>query len=133
VASRAHASARAQGYTPTERSDSGGNPHREHCVRSATQRRGSLGRRVLRISGKSGTWRTKDGKFSGTTTYNTDGTAQTTGNFGDFTEDTGVWSIRGDKLCATWKKVRGGKEACFAVKRLSDGRLDLGRNVLTLK
>jgi hypothetical protein len=85
------------------------------------------------LSGKSGTWRTKDGKFSGTTTYNTDGTAQTTGNFGAFTEDTGVWSIRGDKLCATWKKVRGGKEACFAVKRLPDGRLDLGRNVLTMK
>ena len=85
------------------------------------------------VSGKSGTWQSKDGKVSGTVSYAANGTARTTGNFGAFTEDAGVWSIRGDKLCATWKKVRGGKEACFSVKRLPDGRLDLGRNVLTLK
>jgi hypothetical protein len=85
------------------------------------------------ISGKSGTWQTKNGQRSGTITYNANGTARTTGNFGAFTEDTGVWSVRGDKLCATWKKVRAGKEACFAVKRRPDGRLDLGENVLTMK
>jgi hypothetical protein len=85
------------------------------------------------VSGKSGTWQSRDGKSKGTIRYDVDGKARITGTFGNFTEDTGVWRISGDKACAKWKQINGGKEACSsAVKRLPDGGLDFGDIVLKL-
>ena len=82
------------------------------------------------FSGKSGTWQTKDGKLKGTNNFTADGKAKITGNFGAFTEDAGVWRIQGDKICTKYKKVRGGKEACYSMNRLPDGSLDNGQSII---
>ena len=29
--------------------------------------------------------------------------------------DFGVYRVKGDEICATWEKIRGGKELCFKV------------------
>ena len=84
------------------------------------------------FSGKSSTWHTKDGKLKGTNNFTADGKAKITGNFGAFTEDTGVWRIQGDKICTKYKKVRGGKEACYSMNRLPDGSLDNGQSIIKL-
>jgi hypothetical protein len=85
------------------------------------------------FSGKSGTWENWDGNRKGTVSYGADGKARLTGSFGAFTEDTGVWRIQGDKFCVKWKRLRGGKETCFSIKRLPDGSLDSGQNIVKLK
>jgi hypothetical protein len=40
---------------------------------------------------------------------------------GDF-EDTGKWRIKGDTVCITWKKIRDGKEGCFTIYDLGNGK-----------
>jgi hypothetical protein len=84
------------------------------------------------VVGKSGTFRTKDGKVSGTTSFSADGKAQTTGNFPGFSKDTGIWRFKGERFCVKWKRIRKGAEACFTPTRLPDGSLDFGANILKL-
>ena len=85
------------------------------------------------FSGNSATWHSKDGQRKGTASFAADGKASISGNFGAFTEDTGVWRIQGDKFCTKYKKMRGGKEACFSINRLPDGSLDTGQSIVKLK
>lgn len=35
--------------------------------------------------------------------------------------DAGRWRVDGDKGCASWTKLRNGKEACVAIVRMPDG------------
>ena len=35
--------------------------------------------------------------------------------------DTGVWAIKGDTVCSTWKKIRDGEERCFVGYTMPDG------------
>ncbi len=42
-----------------------------------------------------------------------DGSAELTGSFAD----TGTWRLSDKGYCATWKKIRAGKEGCFTVVR----------------
>jgi hypothetical protein len=81
------------------------------------------------VVGKSGTFRSKDGKVSGTISYSTDGKARATGNFPGFSEDTGTWRFKGERFCVKWKRIRKGAEACFTPTRLPDGSLDFGTNI----
>lgn len=32
--------------------------------------------------------------------------------------DKGTWRFQGNKVCVTWRKLRGGREACFTATRL---------------
>ena len=82
------------------------------------------------LSGKSAIWQTKDGKLKGTGKYTADGKATVTGNFPGLKEDTGVWRIHGDKFCTKYKKLRGGKEACYSIQKLPDGSFDNGESII---
>jgi len=82
------------------------------------------------FSGKSTTWQSKDGKRKGSANLTADGKASIKGNFGAFTEDTGVWRIQGDEICTKYKKMRGGKEKCYSIKRLPDGSFDNGETII---
>ena len=46
-------------------------------------------------------------------TMSTNGTMKTD----SFGGDKGVWRLSGDGYCATWEKIRAGKEACFQVSK----------------
>jgi hypothetical protein len=83
------------------------------------------------VVGKSGTFKSKDGKLSGTIAYSADGKAQTKGNFKGFSEDSGTWRMKDGKFCVKWKKIRKGAEACFTPTKLPDGSLDFGTVVGT--
>jgi hypothetical protein len=81
------------------------------------------------VVGKSGTFKSKDGKVSGTISYGADGKAQVKGNFQGFSEDTGTWRFKNEQFCVKWTKIRKGAEACFTPKRLPDGSLDFGNTI----
>ncbi len=36
-------------------------------------------------------------------------------------DDAGKWRVDGNKGCASWTKLRNGKEACVAIMRMPDG------------
>ncbi len=36
----------------------------------------------------------------------------------DIKRDTGTWRFKGNRICNTWKKVRGGKEKCFTITKI---------------
>ena len=46
-----------------------------------------------------------------------DGTASVSGGV----NDTGTWRLTDTGYCATWQKLRGGKEGCFTVERRGTG------------
>ena len=38
-------------------------------------------------------------------------------------QDTGTYTIKGDKVCSTWKTIRDGKERCFVGYQMPDGTM----------
>jgi hypothetical protein len=84
------------------------------------------------ISGKSGTWHTQNGKVSGKVRWSANGIQTVTGNFGSFSKDTAKWWVAGDKFCNKFKKLRGGKEKCDAVKPLGGGSYQMGNSIFEL-
>jgi hypothetical protein len=70
--------------------------------------------------GKPLSWKSKDGKFSGVSTYAPDGSAKVTANFKAAKSDTGTWQIKDGQFCTTWKVLREGQEKCGTWTRLTD-------------
>jgi len=65
------------------------------------------------LIGKNLSW--KNGKYSGTASYASNGSAKVSIKGAD--NDTGRWTLKGNQLCITWKRTRGGKEGCFTVNK----------------
>ncbi|HEY8383461.1 MAG TPA: hypothetical protein VIL09_15040 [Microvirga sp.] len=57
----------------------------------------------------------KNGRVTGTVTYNADGTAKLSLPALKVS-DTGVWTTKGNQICVTWKAEREGKETCATVE-----------------
>lgn len=83
------------------------------------------------LVGKNLQWRTSDGKLYGKTVYSPNGKAALSGsNVPTGASDEGTWRITGNKLCATWRKLRQGKESCFTATKRKDGAVLLSNGVV---
>jgi hypothetical protein len=68
--------------------------------------------------GKPLQWKNDDGSQSGTTVFYTDGTAALTGsNLPAGPDDSGTWTMKGNRLCVTWEKTNPGQEQCSSWTR----------------
>lgn len=86
----------------------------------------AIGKGAVRLSGADltalyagHTWEGKTAKGAAfSPQFNADGSGALT-----FKGETGQggWRVDGDKGCTHWAKLRGGKEACFAIVKLPDG------------
>lgn len=84
------------------------------------------------LVGKSGTWKSADGKLNGTTRIS-GSTQDITGNFQGFSEDRATWRIKGNQFCNTFSKIRQGKEFCQDIRKIGPNQYKFGNNtVLTL-
>jgi hypothetical protein len=64
-------------------------------------------------------WTSSDGTQSGTMVFYTDGTAALmNANLTTGPDDKGMWTMRGNRLCVTWEKLRAGQENCSTWTRL---------------
>ncbi len=66
------------------------------------------------------TWNTD--KNSGTFASRPDGTMSVDWGKGN---DTGTWRIVGDTVCRKWKTIREGKELCFTLFKVGEGKYKL--------
>ncbi len=64
-------------------------------------------------------WTSSDSTQSGTMVFYTDGTAALmNSNLSTGPEDKGTWTMRGNRMCVTWEKLRAGQENCSTWTRL---------------
>ncbi|MFO1147422.1 MAG: hypothetical protein U1E62_03515 [Alsobacter sp.] len=92
-----------------------GLPQNTATASSRKPRTTSLTRTSLRAAliGKPLTWKSDDGARTGTTVYYTDGTAALSGsNLPAGADDSGQWTMKGNRLCVTWDKTDPGQETC---------------------
>jgi hypothetical protein len=75
----------------------------------------TLSRSAIRseLIGRPLTWRSDDGSQTGVTVFYADNTATLTkASLTSGPEDSGRWSLRGNRLCITWEKINPGVENC---------------------
>ncbi|MEX3007792.1 hypothetical protein [Hoeflea sp. TYP-13] len=56
-------------------------------------------------------WKWNKGKYYGTIRFNKSGSINVTTNT-NIKKDRGTWKIKGNKMCTSYNKIRGGKERC---------------------
>src|SRR6478735_2524312 len=71
------------------------------------------------LLGKPLQWTSSDTTQSGTMVFYTDGTAALmNANLSTGPDDKGTWTMRGNRLCVTWEKLRAGQENCSTWTRV---------------
>lgn len=86
-----------------------------------TQRSSTLSRASIRseLVGRPLKWTNGDGTQSGTTVFYTDNTAMlTNANLPIGADDRGRWSMKNNRLCVIWEKIRPSEENCSTWTRL---------------
>ncbi len=86
-----------------------------------TQRSSALSRTSIQseLVGRPLKWTNADGTQSGTTVFYTDKTATLmNANLSTGADDRGQWSMRNNRLCVTWEKIRPQEENCSTWTRV---------------
>ncbi len=97
---------------PQSTSNAGTQP----AQRSSTLSRSSIKSELL---GRPLKWTNADGTQSGTTVFYLDNTATLTNtNLSIGADDRGRWSMKNNRLCVTWEKIRPNEENCSTWTRL---------------
>ena len=73
------------------------------------------------LLGKTLEFRTRQGA-TGKVRYSRSGKVKLWNHNYDPRIDKGTWRFKGNSVCATWKKLRNGREACFTATRLPGHR-----------
>lgn len=73
------------------------------------------------FAGKTFSFKTKKG-LTGKVRYSKTGKSKMSKTNFDIKKDSGKWRIKGNKICATWKVIRKGKEKCFSISKTGSGK-----------